>query len=75
MSICMHTHTSATMENLAAAQNLLGLFRTRNNKVIVVLCSTVSPRAFIVSTPCHVGCDVQYVTAVVCTCIEERVFP
>lgn len=72
MSVCMHTHTSATTENLPAAQNLLGLF---SSKVIVVLCSTFSPWAFIVSTPCHAGCDVQYVTAVVCTCIEERVFP
>lgn len=37
----VHTHTSATMENLAAAQNLLGLFRARNNKVIMWCCAAL----------------------------------
>jgi len=52
--VCPYAHTSATMENLPAAQNLLGLFRTQSNKMIVWCSATLLPLGQFLCVHCAV---------------------
>lgn len=66
----MHTHFFYNGEFTNGTEPVGLVWYLKQQYGCVVLCSTVSPWAFIMSALCCVGCDVQYGTAVVCACIE-----